>query len=155
MDFDCVLSTDKEIKMKSKNKKGQMEERAYHVYRKMDFNSDRKRMSILLKDSIDGKIKLLIKGADSIIKSRLDASQLDQEFDQKMEWFLDTASKQGLRTLLMGMRIVSPEELAKFEADCREAEKDLNNREALLDRAYDEFERKIVLIGGTAVEDRL
>jgi magnesium-transporting ATPase (P-type) len=38
----------------------------------MDFNSDRKRMSCLLKDPIDGKIKLLIKGADSIIKDRLD-----------------------------------------------------------------------------------
>ena len=55
----------------------------------------------------------------------------------------------------MGMRIVTPKELAKFEADCREAEKDLNNREALLDKVYDEFERKIVLIGATAVEDRL
>lgn len=55
----------------------------------------------------------------------------------------------------MGMRIVSADELAKFEEDCHEAEKDLMNREALLDRVYDEFERKIVLIGGTAVEDRL
>jgi len=55
----------------------------------------------------------------------------------------------------MGMKIVSAEELTKFEADCHEAEKDLNNREELLDRVYDEFERNIVLIGGTAVEDRL
>ena len=38
----------------------------------MEFNSDRKRMSVLLKDPVDGKIKLLIKGADSIIKERLD-----------------------------------------------------------------------------------
>jgi len=44
----------------------------YIVYEKMQFNSDRKRMSILLKDPIDGKIKLLTKGADSIIKARLD-----------------------------------------------------------------------------------
>lgn len=46
----------------------------YEVYRKMDFNSDRKRMSVLLKDPMDGQYKLLIKGADSIIKSRLDMS---------------------------------------------------------------------------------
>ena len=38
----------------------------------MEFNSDRKRMSILVKDPTDYKIKLFIKGADSIIKSRLD-----------------------------------------------------------------------------------
>ena len=35
------------------------------------------------------------------------------------------------------------------------AEKDLLNREELLEKIYDEFERDIVLIGGTAVEDRL
>jgi len=38
----------------------------------MEFNSDRKRMSILLKDPNDGRIKLYTKGADSIVKSRLD-----------------------------------------------------------------------------------
>jgi len=37
----------------------------------MQFNSDRKRMSVLLRDPIDKKIKLFIKGADSIIKDRL------------------------------------------------------------------------------------
>jgi magnesium-transporting ATPase (P-type) len=44
----------------------------FEVLRKMEFNSDRKRMSVLLRDPIDGKLKLLIKGADSIIKDRLD-----------------------------------------------------------------------------------
>ena len=43
----------------------------------MEFNSDRKRMSVLLKDPVDGKIKLLIKGADSIIKERLDKDKLN------------------------------------------------------------------------------
>ena len=67
MDFDCTLSTDDYVTMASNG-----EERKYEVFRKMDFNSDRKRMSVLLRDPVDGKIKLLIKGADSIIKSRLD-----------------------------------------------------------------------------------
>jgi len=38
----------------------------------MEFNSDRKRMSIIVKDPADGYIKMFTKGADSIIKSRLD-----------------------------------------------------------------------------------
>lgn len=79
----------------------------YEVYRKMDFNSDRKRMSVLLRDPSDNQIKLLIKGADSIIKSRLDMNQFPMKMQERTEWFLDTASKQGLRTLLMGMRVVS------------------------------------------------
>lgn len=56
-----------------------MVESSYEVFRKMDFNSDRKRMSVLLRDPIDGKIKLLIKGADSIIKERLDKNQFPAE----------------------------------------------------------------------------
>ena len=43
----------------------------------MDFNSDRKRMSILVKDPDDGFYKLYVKGADSIIKERLDRNQID------------------------------------------------------------------------------
>ena len=48
----------------------------------MEFNSDRKRMSVLIKDPTDGKIRLLIKGADSIIKDRLDYSQYPDEMQQ-------------------------------------------------------------------------
>jgi magnesium-transporting ATPase (P-type) len=44
----------------------------FEVFRKMEFNSDRKRMSILCRDPDDGYFKLYVKGADSIIKERLD-----------------------------------------------------------------------------------
>ena len=65
----------------------------FEVFRKMDFNSDRKRMSVLLRDPTDGHIKLLIKGADSIIKERLDLGQYPADQDKETEWFLETASK--------------------------------------------------------------
>ena len=74
---------------------------------------------------------------------------------ERTEWFLDTASKQGLRTLLMGMRVVSQAELDQFNLDVQAAEMDLKNRDALVEEVYNKFERGIVLIGGTAVEDRL
>ena len=80
MKFDCTLSTDDVVKMEMKQgNSSEMTENTYEVFRKMDFNSDRKRMSVLLRDPVDGKIKLLIKGADSIIKERLDASQFSAE----------------------------------------------------------------------------
>lgn len=46
----------------------------FKLYRKVEFNSDRKRMSILVHDPIDQKIKLYVKGADSIIMDRLAAN---------------------------------------------------------------------------------
>lgn len=130
----------------------------YEVLRRVDFNSDRKRMSILVRDPVDGKIKLYIKGADSIIKERLDNKQYPEEMRDKIEWFLDIASKQGLRTLLMGMRVVTEDEKDKYLGDLANAEKDMTNlirREANINNINDNFERNIVLLGATAVEDRL
>lgn len=60
-------------------------------------------MSVVVRSN--GVIKLYMKGADSIVKSRLHKSNklnLDEE--------LNTFSRIGLRTLLVGMRIVSGEE---------------------------------------------
>lgn len=39
----------------------------YQVYRRIDFTSDRKRMSILIRDPKSGIIKLYVKGADNVI----------------------------------------------------------------------------------------
>ena len=115
--FDCIQSEKSYVKMKAKLE-NEPKEYSYQIYRKMDFNSDRKRMSLLLKDPMDGKIKLLIKGADSIIMERLDQSQLPQIEKDRTDWFLNTASKQGLRTLLMAMRIIEEHELEEFLEEC-------------------------------------
>jgi magnesium-transporting ATPase (P-type) len=47
-------------------------DREYEVFKIIGFNSDRKRMSIIVRDPDDGLIKLYCKGADSIIIDRLD-----------------------------------------------------------------------------------
>lgn len=49
----------------------------FKVLRIMEFNSDRKRMSILVKDPVDKLYKLYCKGADSVIKERLSHKNLD------------------------------------------------------------------------------
>ena len=55
----------------------------------------------------------------------------------------------------MGMRVVTEEEKDYFMKEYSEASKDVTNRETKLDALYDSFERNIVLLGATAVEDRL
>lgn len=64
------------------------------------FNSDRKRMSVIVR--ANGMIKLYTKGADSIIKSRL-SRENRLNLDEELNMF----SRIGLRTLLIGMRIIS------------------------------------------------
>lgn len=77
----------------------------YYVYRRMEFNSDRKRMSIVLRDPEDGHYKLYCKGADSIIKSDW-IPQTNPKMMQKIDDFLTKASVKGFRTLLMAMKIL-------------------------------------------------
>jgi magnesium-transporting ATPase (P-type) len=72
-----------------------------------------------------------------------------------IDQFLTKASVKGLRTLLMAMRVIDESEYKAFLADISSAEKDVINREKLLAQIYDKFERGLVLLGATAVEDRL
>jgi magnesium-transporting ATPase (P-type) len=55
----------------------------------------------------------------------------------------------------MAMKVVTEAEKDAFLAQCAEAEKDLENREAELEKVYTEFEKDLQLVGATAVEDRL
>lgn len=61
------------------------------------FTSDRKRMSVIVK--VNDKIKLFIKGADSIIKKRLAPNQI---YMNAIDKYLHTFAIKGLRTLLVG-----------------------------------------------------
>lgn len=88
--FKCTYSSDDVMKIKSNfsnRAEGDIEYK-FKVFRKMEFNSDRKRMSILFQDPNDGKIKLYMKGADSIVLSRVDPKQYSQEMRDKVDWFV-------------------------------------------------------------------
>lgn len=121
----------------------------------MEFNSDRKRMSILLRDPEDGYFKLYVKGADSIIKERLDPKQIEHDMMDQVDEFLTSASVKGFRTLLMAMKVLDQEEVTDFLTKCEEAERNLITREKALQQIFSDFERDLVLVGATCVEDRL
>ena len=72
-----------------------------------------------------------------------------------IDTFLNKASVLGLRTLLMAMRVIDQSEFDAFKGEVAMAEKDVMNREKLLAQIYDRFEKGLVLLGATAVEDRL
>lgn len=111
-------------------------------------------MSILVKDPQDGLFKLYVKGADKIILDRLDPAQRDEEMHEGIDEFLDKASTKGFRTLLMAMKILTEVEVEAFEAATKAADIS-KDKDALLKDLNDQFERGLVLIGATCVEDRL
>jgi len=130
-------------------------ERSFELIRRMDFNSDRKRMSIVVRDQEDGLVKLYCKGADNVILERLDFKQTDQHLLAQSKAFIRNASTNGLRTLAMGMRVLDDVELASFLLGCEEAEESLQNKERELEMLYSDIERNLIMLGATAVEDRL
>ncbi|KAM9323420.1 phospholipid-transporting ATPase IC isoform 2-T2 [Pholidichthys leucotaenia] len=123
----------------------------YGMLALLDFNSDRKRMSIILKFP-DGRIRLYCKGADTVIYQRLSPNSNHKESTQTA---LDTFANETLRTLCLCYKDISTEEYEVWSRKHKEAQVALFNREEALDRVYEEIESNLMLIGATAIEDKL
>jgi len=131
----------------------QGEDRNYQVLNTLEFNSTRKRMSAIIRMP-DGKIKLFCKGADSMIYSRLAKGQ-QQELRKATAEILEVFAREGLRTLCVAERDLTEEYYQDWSRDHDFAAQALQNREERLEEVADRIERDLMLIGGTAIEDRL
>lgn len=95
----------------------------YKLLNIFEFNSDRKRMSCVLRDP-NGKIIIFTKGADSVILKRLkkydNEANLNEDITKEklinddIPNFLTYFGHKGLRTLLFAMRNISEMEYANF-----------------------------------------
>ncbi|KAA1103653.1 hypothetical protein PGTUg99_004464 [Puccinia graminis f. sp. tritici] len=131
---------------------GQLER--YNMLQMIAFNSSRKRMSTIVRCP-DGKIRLLCKGADSIIMSRLKPDQ-DEDLKRRVNTDLESFASDGLRTLLIASREVSEEEYLEFQQEYKQAsDSPGKDREELMEKVADEFERGLEILGATALEDKL
>jgi len=80
-------------------------ERSYKLLNLIEFDSARKRMSVIVRTD-DGRILIICKGADSIIEKRLVPGQ---QLLYKTQKYLDGYAKVGLRTLLIAVKEISEE----------------------------------------------
>ena len=129
------------------------EHRVYPILNIIEFNSTRKRMSVIVKMP-DGKIVLFCKGADSIIYSRLKRGE-QKELRQTTAEHLEMFAREGLRTLCIAERVLSENEYYAWNAKYDAAASALENREEKVEAVADLIEQDLSLIGGTAIEDRL
>lgn len=53
------------------------------------------------------------------------------------------------------MKVLDPEELERFRVEVADADNNIQSRDSELAKVFDKFERDLVLLGATAVEDRL
>ncbi|KAL0372561.1 UNVERIFIED_CONTAM: putative phospholipid-transporting ATPase 9 [Sesamum calycinum] len=102
---------------------GKFIERSYKLLNVLEFNSSRKRMSVIVRDE-EGKLLLLSKGADSV--------------------------------MLRGLLKMEGNTKRKPENMCMKAKNSVStDREALIDDVTEEIEQDLILLGATAVEDKL
>uniref|UniRef100_A0A8C7LF48 Phospholipid-transporting ATPase n=1 Tax=Oncorhynchus mykiss TaxID=8022 RepID=A0A8C7LF48_ONCMY len=127
------------------------QEMTYEVLALLDFNSDRKRMSIILRFP-DGRIRLYCKGADTVIYERLSPNSRHKEVTQTA---LDIFANQTLRTLCLCYKDISKQEFDAWAKKHKDASVAMGNREAALDRVYEQIENNLMMIGATAIEDKL
>ncbi|KJH47775.1 phospholipid-translocating P-type ATPase, flippase [Dictyocaulus viviparus] len=132
----------------------------YKLLHTLPFDSDRKRMSVIVQECSNKKrIILLTKGADASILSILsnDYATLpsgEEELYKAQEHLSDYA-KQGLRTLCLGKKFLDEVTYQSWRSLHEEAELDLYHRENLLRDSALKAEKDVELLGVTAIEDRL
>ncbi|XP_059648640.1 putative phospholipid-transporting ATPase 9 [Cornus florida] len=132
---------------------GRKVERLYKLLNVLEFNSSRKRMSVIVRND-EGKLLLLCKGADSVLFERL--AKNGREYEEETRDHVNDYADAGLRTLLLAYRELSEEEYKEFNEKFTEAKNSLNaDRETMIDEVTEEIEKDLILLGATAVEDKL
>ncbi|KYR02985.1 P-type ATPase [Tieghemostelium lacteum] len=118
----------------------------------LEFNSDRKRMSVILRTP-EGRIILYCKGADTTVMPLLRSDQ-DDLYTVTLEFLQDFATD-GLRTLCLAYTYLEEDDYLKWNEIYKEAAIAIQDRDAKVDKAAELIERNLTLIGSTAIEDKL
>lgn len=124
------------------------------VLHSIPFSSSRKRMSVIVRSGAGAETGawMLCKGADDVMVPRLAAGQHGLHETQA---FLYASAKRGLRTLIVAVKRLSSDELARFEGVWHSAHACVQGRQGALDAAATHVEHSLHLVGATAIQDAL
>uniref|UniRef100_A0A3Q3W7G7 Phospholipid-transporting ATPase n=1 Tax=Mola mola TaxID=94237 RepID=A0A3Q3W7G7_MOLML len=118
----------------------------------LDFNNIRKRMSVIVRNP-EGRIRLYCKGADTVLLERL--HPCNQELMNITSDHLNEYGADGLRTLALAYRDLSEDEWEAWSESHHCADRATSCREDRLAATYEEIEQDMMLLGATAIEDKL
>lgn len=122
----------------------------YELLETIEFDSTRKRMSVITRDS-EGRVHIFTKGADAIIFARLAPDQSPFVTEQHLHDF----AVEGLRTLCLAYALLDNDWFEDWHRRYRLASSEIHKREEAMAVVADEIERDLILLGATAIEDKL
>lgn len=126
----------------------------YELLHVLEFNSTRKRMSVIVRKlDEDNRIFLLCKGADNVIFERLAAG--NDEIKKRTDGDLQYFAGEGLRTLCLAYKVLDEDTYTHWAKQFYQATVAMEDREAQIESVSASIENDLVLLGATAIEDRL
>lgn len=128
------------------------EKERYEILNVLEFTSTRKRMSIIARNP-RGKIKLYCKGADTVIFERL--APHGQQYKDITLKHLEEFAGMGLRTLCFAVVDIPDDVYEQWKETYHKASIALQNRERKVEDAASLIENNLILLGATAIEDKL
>ncbi|GAB1286839.1 Phospholipid-transporting ATPase [Apodemus speciosus] len=124
----------------------------YQLLAFLDFNNIRKRMSVIVRNP-EGQIKLYSKGADTILFEKLHPS--NEDLLSVTSDHLSEFASEGLRTLAIAYRELDDKYFKMWQKMLEDANSATAERDERISGLYEEIERDLMLLGATAVEDKL
>lgn len=123
----------------------------FEILNVLEFTSDRKRMSVVVRDHSTGRLHLLTKGADETVFRIIRAGEPVQQVADAVDQY----SQLGLRTLCFAWRDLDEQEYASWAVAFNEASASLTERESKIAEACQLLEKDLELLGASAIEDKL
>ncbi|CAL9127607.1 phospholipid-transporting ATPase 3 isoform X1 [Musa acuminata AAA Group] len=131
---------------------GNIQDVSYEILNVLEFNSTRKRQSVVCRYP-NGRLVLYCKGADTVIYERL--ADANQDIKRLTREHLEQFGSAGLRTLCLAYRELTNDLYEKWNEKFIQAKSSLRDREKKLDEVAELIEMGLILIGCTAIEDKL
>uniref|UniRef100_A0A8C7ZQP4 Phospholipid-transporting ATPase n=1 Tax=Oryzias sinensis TaxID=183150 RepID=A0A8C7ZQP4_9TELE len=126
-------------------------EMTYELLNVLEFSSNRKRMSVVVRTP-NGRLRLYCKGADNVIFERLhEASQYKELTIAHLEQF----ATEGLRTLCFAYVDLEEGTYLEWLKEYNSISIVIKDRAQKLEECYELLEKNLMLLGATAIEDRL
>uniref|UniRef100_A0A8C4UNI8 Phospholipid-transporting ATPase n=1 Tax=Falco tinnunculus TaxID=100819 RepID=A0A8C4UNI8_FALTI len=126
-------------------------EKTFEILNVLEFSSNRKRMSVIVRTPA-GQLRLYCKGADNVIFERLSK---DSQYMEQTLCHLEYFATEGLRTLCIAYADLSENFYREWLNVYNESSTVLKDRTQKLEECYEIIEKDLLLLGATAIEDRL
>ncbi|XP_016127241.1 phospholipid-transporting ATPase IB-like isoform X1 [Sinocyclocheilus grahami] len=126
-------------------------EQTYELLNVLEFSSNRKRMSVIVRTPT-GKLRLYCKGADNVIFERLNETS---QYKDLTVTHLEQFATEGLRTLCFAYVDLEEGAYQEWLKEYNRVSTVLKDRAQKLEECYELIEKNLLLLGATAIEDRL